>query len=322
MSGAPDSAGIISSLISTFSALGAAPSPELHYDHLSDPAASLGPSSRSCCSHSSSSSSSSSSSAAAAVDRSRLRHSIVPSTGFGMDYGAFRAPQTGNDYDISHPDEAAIAPVVRMVKDSSPLSASPREPPPSTLHSSRLEDLTDLGCSASYRADEPAPLHLLDLQTLSQKGSRASLASTISGKSFRSFRLPNSSCSKNVTGPTARSSGHQSPALRSVRSIPSMSESLNHQDGYAHSSLSPSTAGSYALHTSSSRTPGGEPDSTRNSFAGRSKSNHNSIARQLKSINRKPSTSSQHSYMTYHPYHPSYLHNLDSAIESDPEDHS
>lgn len=332
MPGAPDSAGIISSLISTFSVLGAAPSPELHSDHL------FGPDTTDLHSFATSLSSPSSPrfdrcyssaslpSSALDVDRSRLRHSLVPSTGFGMDYGAFRAPRTDHDYDISHPDEAAIAPVVRMVKTPSSLSPTSKNPSSSKPNpSARPEFLQNLGRSASYRGHETTNLDLLDLQSLSQKGSRASLASTLSGKSFKSFRLPKDACSRNVSGNTSCSSAHRTPALKSVRSIPSMSGSLNHHDNYntphVRTPLSPSIAGPDAFHAGSSPALYGGRDSTRTSFSGTSKCNHNPIASQLRFSTHEPSISSLQSDITFQPSRLSYIHPFDSAIESDPEDH-
>ncbi|KAI5296391.1 hypothetical protein KEM52_003113 [Ascosphaera acerosa] len=124
-----------------------------------------------------------------------LRYSIVPSTGFGMDYGAYRAPtvEAGHD-DITRPDAPAIAPVIRMGKSRSSMSLPTRIPTSSATPTSTPASNAGMSASAgattrrSMLANRQQPTGG-EGHSLSQRPSRTSLASSLSTRSFRSFRL-------------------------------------------------------------------------------------------------------------------------------------
>lgn len=174
--------------------------------------------------------------------------------GFGMDYGAYKAADSGAESSFLHPDDAAIAPVVRMAKAPS----SPKSPKGPSSPRSRTSFVGTGGADSPLRSssrashtssklgqDEPAGIGVISTEP-GPRQSTASIASSSSGgrkslkgqlnlfkRGSREFLKDKESPSKaNSGGYSSMINGSKSRAsLRSTHSLHSMGE-LAEEEGF------------------------------------------------------------------------------------------
>ncbi|EEP80900.1 predicted protein [Uncinocarpus reesii 1704] len=160
----------------------------------------------------------------------------APSSGFGMDYGAYKLPTDGPDSALLHPDDAAISPIVRMSKP--PARSHSRRSSRSTKHESSL---MRSGSRASYASSkhgkdelssfgivslEPGPRLSTTSIASSSSGGRRSLKNPLSilKRSSREFCKDKEADRLSVADGNRLSSSRSRLSLRSTTSMADLAE--------------------------------------------------------------------------------------------------
>ncbi|EEH16551.1 hypothetical protein PABG_06638 [Paracoccidioides brasiliensis Pb03] len=172
---------------------------------------------------------------------------VPPSSGFGMDYGAYKTVVDEEGNSFLHPDDAAISPVVRMAKaPTSPRSPrSPRSPCSPTGDTSPrrtgsrasmasshagLDDVSGFGVPSS----EPGPRLSTASIASSSSGGRKSLKNQLNllKRSSREFPKDKESDRFQKTGDNPRLNTSRSRlSLRSTPSMADLAEEVNLNNG-------------------------------------------------------------------------------------------